>query len=294
MAGEFIAAPECIPCALRQVLSAARRVSDDKWFHGEVLKQVMAAMARADLRRSPAEVSLEALKEAGRLFGVRDPFAEEKRADNARVMAILPDLRRKVAESTDPLYLASRLAVAGNIMDLGILPGVDPSVEVNRALSEPLAVDDGPAFREAARAARSVLYLLDNAGEIVLDRLLIEQLRRKDVTCLVRAEPIINDVTKEDAEQVGLNEVCKVIEPGAPMLGLVLSLASPEVREAFERSDLVISKGQANFETLANAEREVFFLLRAKCPIVAEALGVKVSAPVLVRHEPGKPHRAPA
>jgi uncharacterized protein with ATP-grasp and redox domains len=160
--------------------------------------------------------------------------------------------------------------------------------EIERALSGTLAIDDTPALREALRAAKSVLYVLDNAGEIVLDRLLVEQMKRKDVTCVVRAAPVLNDVTLDDAVAVGLDKIARVVDPGVPMLGLVLNLASAELQDRFRDADLVIAKGQANFETLCDADREVYFLLRAKCPVVARALGVSVGAAVVARREPSQ------
>ncbi len=277
------AAPDCIPCTLRQILSTARRVTDDEWLQTRVLTQVMSELSLADLARSPAEIAFDALKSATRLLGRKDVYADDKRRDNETVRSLLPDLRRRVAESDDPVGLAARAAIAGNIIDLGILSGVDAKAEVERALDTKLVIDDTDAFREAVRSARDVLYVLDNAGEAVLDRLLIEQLKRKHVTCLVRAEPILNDVTAREAREIGLDEVAEIIDPGAPMLGLVLTAASPETRRRFEEADLVIAKGHANFETLAGAEREIFFMLRAKCAVVAGALGVRVGDACLCR-----------
>jgi len=294
MATGLEAKPDCIPCALRQALSAARRVSSDEWLHAKVLKRVMSEMAHADLSRSPAEVTFEALRIASKLLGGTDAFAEDKRRHNDLVKALLPDLRRRIAESSDSLALAARLAIAGNIMDLGVAARADARAEIERAVDSRLAVDDLGAFREAARSAKTVLYLLDNAGEAVLDLLLIEQFRRKDVTCLVRSSPVLNDVTEADAVEAGLGEVAAIRSPGAAMLGFVPSLADPEIRDLFAGADLVIAKGQANLETLFGVEREVFFFLRAKCPVVAAALGVKEGDAVLMRHEPPAPTEASA
>jgi len=289
MAMGLQAKPDCIPCALRQALAAARRVSADEWLRAKVLKRVMSEMAHADLSRSPAEVTFEALQIASRLLGGADAFAEDKRRHNELVKTLLPGLRRRVAESSDSLALAARLAIAGNIMDLGVAGEADARAEIERAIDIKLAIDDLGAFREAIRSAKTVLYLLDNAGEAALDLLLIEQFRRKDVTCLVRSSPVLNDVTEADAVEAGLGEVATIRSPGAPMLGFVPSLADPEIRDLFEGADLVIAKGQANLETLFGADREVFFFLRAKCPVVAAALGVKEGDAVLMRHEPAPP-----
>jgi len=283
------AKPECIPCSLRQALSAARRVSGDEWVHAKVLKRVMSEMAHTDLDRSPAEVTFEALEIASKLLGGSDAFAEDKRRHNELVQGLLPGLRRQVAESSDSLSIATRLAIAGNIMDLGVASEIDARAEIDRAVEAKFAIDDLGSFREAVRSAKSVFYILDNAGEAVLDRLLIEQFRRKDVTCLVRHAPVLNDVTEADAIEAGLAEVAKLRSPGAPMLGFVPGLADPGIRELFVKADLVIAKGQANIETLLGVDREVFFFLRAKCPVVAAALGVREGDAVLMRHEPPTP-----
>jgi uncharacterized protein with ATP-grasp and redox domains len=289
MAMGLQAKPDCIPCSLQQALSAARRVSSDEWLHATVIKRVMSEMAHTDLARSPAEVTFEALQIASKLLGGADAFAEDKRKHNELVKSLLPDLRRRVAESSDPLSLAARLAIAGNVMDLGVANELDARAEIDCAIDTKLAINDLSAFRDAIRSAKSVFYLLDNAGEAMLDRLLIEQFRRKDVTCLVRSSPVLNDVTEADALEAGLGEFATIRSPGAPMLGFVPSLADPEVRDLFAKADLVISKGQANLETLYGADRGIFFFLRAKCPVVADALGVREGDAVLMRHEPAPP-----
>jgi uncharacterized protein with ATP-grasp and redox domains len=289
MAMGLQAKPDCIPCFLRQALSAARRVSSDEWLHAKVIKRVMSEMAHTDLTRSPAEVTFEALQIASKLLGGADAFAEDKKKHNDLVKSLLPGLRRRVAESSDSLSLAVRLAIAGNVMDLGVESELDARAEMDRAIDTKLAINDIAAFREAIRSAKSVFYLLDNAGEAALDCLLIEQFRKKDVTCLVRSTPVLNDVTEADAIEAGLGEVATIRSPGAPMLGFVPSLADPEVRDLFVKADLVIAKGQANLETLFGADREIFFFLRAKCPVIADALGVREGDAVLMRHEPAPP-----
>jgi hypothetical protein len=248
----------------------------------------MAELTKADLSRSPAEISFDALSSATKLLGAQDAFAEDKKRDNDLIKGLLPDLRRQVAESSEPVALAARFAIAGNIIDLGLVSGVDAKAEIERALERRLAIDDSTAFHEAVRSAKSVFYVLDNAGEVVLDRLLIEQFKRKQVTCLVRSGPILNDVTTEDALDVGLGSLCEIRDPGRPMLGLVLNLADPDIQERFEKADLVIAKGQANLETLFDVDREVFFFLRAKCPVVAKALGVLEGDAVLMRYVGGR------
>ena len=278
------AAADCIPCVLRQALAAARRVTDDPWLHRKLLFAVMEKLPSLNFDRTPAEISYDTLRFASKYLGVADPFKEEKTLHNEKMLAIENDLREAIRAAADPLRAAIRFALAGNMIDLGILDVGHLEEELVRdAASLEIAIDHYERLRAALGAARSVLYLLDNAGEAVCDKLVIEQLGVHDITCAVRRAPIINDVTREDAEAVGLDRMAKIVDIGADALGVPLSLCSAEFRDLFAAADVVISKGQANFETLDDADREIFQILRAKCDHVAACLGVTRGAAVIVR-----------
>ncbi len=279
---------DCLPCVLRQVLSTVRRVSPDEWFQARATATMMREIAEVDLDRSPAELTFDALVRLRSIIGGADPFAEEKREYNSTMLAVLPRLRRMVKSTDRPLRLAARLAVAANVIDLGILSEFDVQAELRAAADGPLATDHTGELETALKSASSVMYLLDNAGEVAVDRLFIEQMEGMDVTCVVRRSPVLNDATRADAEEVGLDKLARVVDPGADMLGVVLALSSPEFRKSFREADVVIAKGQANFETLDDCERGIFFLLKAKCPVVAERLGVKDGQAVVMF----KPDRA--
>lgn len=278
--------PECIPCIIEQVINTVRRVTQDDWIVGKVIKEVMQELARSDLELSPAELSYQALSFALKAVGAQDPFAEEKKRYNRRVLALLPKLRAAVNEAEDPLHAAARFAIAGNIIDLGIDSRFDLDEEIERALHVPLALDASDELKPALKTASRILYILDNTGEIVFDRLLMELLKDKTLTAVVRKSPILNDATAEDAREVGIDQFARIIDPSQDMLGVVLALASEGLRREFYAADVVISKGQANFETLHGCDRPVFFMLRAKCPIVAAALGVRVGDTVLHYYQP--------
>ena len=305
------AAADCLPCVLRQTLLAARRVTDDPWLHRKLLFAVMEHLPSVDFERTPAEISYSASRFASKYLGVADPFRADKALFTERMLAVENDMRREILGATDPLMAALRFALAGNMIDLGIFENGAVEEELARDAAElALGIDDYPALREALAGARSVLYLLDNAGEIVCDKLVIEQLAAGNqplpnrqfgerpaagrrvpgitqpgaaITCVVRKSPIINDVTREDAETVGLARLGRIIDIGVDALGVPLSHCSAEFREIFDAADVVISKGQANFETLDEAEREIFHILRAKCDHIAGCLGVSRGAAVIVR-----------
>ncbi|MFW6162875.1 MAG: damage-control phosphatase ARMT1 family protein [Planctomycetota bacterium] len=278
------ASADCIPCVLRQALSAARRVTDDPWLQRKLLFAVMEKLPALNFDRSPAEVSYDTLRFAAKYLGVADPFQGDKTLHNEKMAAIENDMREAVRAADDPLRQALLFALAGNIIDLGILDPQDIEARLFRdARTLEPAIDDYEALRAALRGARSVLYLLDNAGEVVCDKLVIEQLGVHDITCVVRRSPIINDVTRKDVQAVGLERLAKIVDIGADALGVPLNLCSAEFRETFAGADVVLAKGQANFETLDEAPRPVFHVLRAKCAHMADHLDVPPGAAVIVR-----------
>jgi uncharacterized protein with ATP-grasp and redox domains len=249
-----------------------------------VVLAVMEYLPTINFDRSPAEISFDSLRFANKFLGVADPFAEDKKAHTEHMLALEGQMRERILESDDPLLTAIRYALAGNMLDLGIVSAKEARAALEQdAASLELAANDYPALRDALTKARSVLYLLDNAGEAVCDKLVIELLEAPEVTCVVRSAPIINDVTREDIEPLGLSRIAKIIDVGADALGAPLSMCSAEFREILAASDVVIAKGQANFETLDEADREVFHILRAKCDHLATHFGVPRCSALVVR-----------
>jgi hypothetical protein len=269
---------------LQQALRVARRATDDPWIHRKLLFAIMEHLPTLDFERSPAELSYDCLRFATKYLGVPDPYQEEKERYTQEMLAIEHDMRRRILEADDPLRMAILYALAGNMIDLGIVSETQVEAELDRDAAElELAVDDYGKLRDALANARSAMYILDNAGEVVCDKLVIEQLDVQDVTCVVRKAPIINDVTRDDIEAVGLERLGKIVDPGVEAMGVPLTLCSPEFRKQFANADVVIAKGQANFETLEEADRPVFHLLRAKCAHIAKFFDCAQGAALLVQ-----------
>ena len=196
---------ECIPCFIRQTLDAARMATDDPALHEEMLRGVLRAAAEMDLAETPPVVGQKIHRRLRELTGNADPYAAVKTRFNEMALAMLPELRARIAAAEDPFAAAVRLAITGNIIDFGPKGNVteaDAREAIARALTEPLH-GDMDAFRAAVEAAGDILYLADNAGEIVFDRALIERLPAGRVTVAVRGGPVINDATVEDAEGHG-------------------------------------------------------------------------------------------
>lgn len=280
---------DCLPCFVRQALAAARMVSADAAVQERIVREVLALIGGMTLDGSPTVLAQEFHRRIREIVGRDDPYREAKDMQNRLALSLLPELRAEIEAAPDPVIMAARLAVAGNVIDLGA-PGEISEARVResigRALAEPLAGEqDG--FRETVLSARNILYLADNAGEIAFDRLFIERLGPARVTAAVRGAPIINDATLVDAQAVGLDRIVEVVDNGSDAPGTLLEDCSPEFRRRFAAADLVLAKGQGNFETLGRHLGNIGFLFKVKCPVIAELAGAPVGAHVWIHSTAG-------
>lgn len=280
-------AVDCVPCFLRQALDAARMASDDPNVHQHVMRRVLARAVDLDMAQPPPAVGRDIHRIIRDASGQQDPYRAVKQKYNAFALERIDSLRARVEASGNPLETAARLAIAGNIIDFGVSGQVDEAMveaALRRCLHDELA-GDASDLTAAARSAETILYLADNAGEIVFDRLLIEQLGPARVTVAVKGGPVINDATRRDAEAAGLTELCEVIDNGSDAPGTLLGDCSDAFRRRFEAADLVIAKGQGNWETLSETDRTVIFLLQVKCPVIAGHMGLPVGSLVVQASE---------
>ncbi len=283
--GAMITYLDCIPCFLRQALDAVRLVTNDEVIHERLMHEILRASCNLDFHEPPPAMGQRIHRRIRDLTCQSDPYQNAKDRLNRLALQYLPELQARVARSETPLETAIRLAIAGNVIDMGVNSMVgDAQVReaIGRALSAPL-LGDADAFGQAAASANRILFLADNAGELVFDRLLIEQLPLVKVTVAVRGAPVINDATLADAEVAGLLEMVEVIENGSDAPGTILADCSAAFRRRFDAAELVIAKGQGNYETLSHVNKDIFFALLAKCPVIARELGCDVGSLVLRR-----------
>lgn len=271
---------DCIHCYLKQSISAMKHAGIPEETQYRVIYNLLGEIKNYDPLLSPAENSTLALLKTNELTGCPDPYREAKRHSNDLALALYPGLKQMATSAPDPLYLSLKISVAGNIIDLGIQRSFDIDAGLSHSLKTGFARDHYNRFIEKLAATKDVLILGDNAGEIVFDRVLVEELQRlgKKVTYVVKEGPILNDATMEDAVYTGMDKVARVVTTGSNFLGACLSRVSPQFLEMLRHAPLVIAKGQANFETLEGekvARDKVFFLLKAKCEEVARAAEVK-------------------
>lgn len=272
---------ECMACLVKQATRLAREFLGPHE-REPFMRRVLKGMARFDYDAPPPLFTREIYRIIRDLDARGDPYEERKRRDNELALSLEPRLRQIIASRPGTLETALRMAVAGNIIDFGTSAHSHAEIAVEdtimSALDSPFAVNDIPELIARIGQAKRVLYVADNAGEIVLDRIFIEHIGPDKVTCAVRSVPVINDATLSDAAQAGLDRLCRVIPSGSEAPGTPLSSCTEEFVERFKAADLVISKGQGNFETLDAPGREVFHLFMVKCPVISQEVGAPMGS----------------
>lgn len=284
--------PECIPCLIKVALTSARAAGCDKAGEINAVKTAMEILCAVDLERPPPMIAADFLPRVNSLFANQDPFAEIKRESNAAALAICEDWARPYVNAasydSDRLMRSIRISIAGNIIDFAVVQHNENWGERFKNLVETrFGVLEIEEFEKAIESSSEILFLADNAGEIVFDRFLVEELlkRGKSVKVAVKSGPALNDALIEDARTAGFMDMSgvEVITTGTAKMGVDLQGSSAEFMKDLSQSDLVVSKGQANFECLGETGGNIFFLTLVKCGAFAGALGINEGQAVLVR-----------
>lgn len=210
------------------------------------------------------------------IIKINDPYAEEKILSNNACVLLYSKYRKKVLAASNPFDKALRLAIAGNIIDYGASHSFDIDATIHKVLQADFAINHSVALEQGIKKAKKILYLGDNAGEIVFDKLFIELIMHPNITFAVRGAAVLNDATVYDAQLVGMDMVADVISNGYDSPSTILSECSDEFRAAYNEADLIISKGQGNYEGLMlENDPRIYFLLMIKCDVVADTIGVQ-------------------
>jgi len=267
--------PECVPCLINQGLNAVKKLNLPKELEMEIAIRALKFLSRYEkLDKPPAYYAYFVQKIVKELTGLEDPFRELKKLANEKALALYPSLEESLKRVKDPLLYALKVSAVGNALDFAIKGLFNLEEEVKTLLKKDFFIKDYEPFKEKLASSQRVFIIGDNAGEIVFDKLFVSYLKKAglEVYYGVKGKPILNDVTYEDAEEVSMTKLCKVVDNGSDKVGTWLEDCSEEFRKLFYEADLVIAKGQANFETLSDVERELFFLLVAKCEPIAKEL----------------------
>jgi len=278
----MLAEAECYLCHLSQVLRVLAIQNIDGSEALRLTRESCRFLAEIDFERTPPEISADLYKWLAEKTGIVDPYFETKRRDIRRALALYPRLKNKVLEAPDRLRTALLFSLAGNIIDFGAGEVGDWPVEGDFLEKEELDIDDYELFTSDLKRATRIVFLGDNSGETVFDRLFIEQIGRQ-VIYAVREGPIINDATVEEARLSGLEEVARVVSSGCQAPGTVVEQCTEEFIEILKQADLIICKGQGNYECLEQLPGPFYFLLKAKCEVISRHLGVEQGGLILAR-----------
>ncbi len=284
---------DCIPCFYRQALDAARIAGTDELIQKKIIDEISQLIPNFSLEATPPEMGRAIHSLVGKISGVKDPFKEIKENSNKFALKLYPKLKQEINNSEDRLLSAVKLSIIGNIIDYGAKNSLNVVEEIDYLFQGNFMINNENnsttfkynQFKESLNKTNTIIYLADNAGEVVFDKLLIEELVEelgKKVIYVVRGKPIINDALIEDAIFCGINRVAKITSNGSDAPGTIMKYCSPEFIELYQSAELIISKGQGNYETLSEEDRPIFFLLRAKCPVIAQDVGCKIGDMVLV------------
>lgn len=285
---------DCIPCFYKQALEAAKLAGADEIVQKKIIDELSRLIPKFPLKASPPEMGREIYNLVGEISGVKDPFKEIKKNSNKLALKLYPKLKQEINNSEDRVLTVVKLSIAGNVIDYGANNSFQMEEELNKLGEGDIKINvknnkNMFRYREFKEILtkdnlRTIIYLADNAGEVVFDRLLIEELVekfKKEVIYVVRDKTVINDALIEDALFCGIDKVAKIISNGSDAPGTILKYCSSEFIELFQKAELIISKGQGNYESLSEEDRPIYFLFKAKCSVIAKDIGCKVGDIIL-------------
>lgn len=272
----------CIPCVSRQFVDLAERLTKDEKQQEKIIQYGLNTLSSVGFKSTAPYVVGKLYEFATNLTGVKDPYKKEKKEFNhiAEEMVEKYQLKDLVAQSDQALETSVRLSIAGNIIDFGLgieIKADHVAASIEDSLEAPLFANDLTALESDLKKVSRVVVIGDNAGEIVFDKLLVKALGKK-VTYVVKGGPIVNDATYQDAIDVQMNDLADIVDTGCQYQGIVWDESSETFIAVMKNAEMIISKGQANYECLNTYDHEkLYFLLRAKCPAVADMIGCQVN-----------------
>jgi len=272
---------ECVVCKIRQVWDLCNFVNADEDQRQAVLNRTMELLMQRDNKEIMSEISFLIAEDVKQILDLDDPYAELKKESIDKSLAIYPRLKDMVRASKNPLKTAVEICIAGNVIDFGPSASHDIEKAVDEVLGTEKSHFDWGSFKETLAGSNEILFLADNAGETVFDRVLIEEIGKR-IIYAVKSGPAMNDALREDANASGLEGLVEIVENGSPTSGTQLGRCSDEFLNLYRNAEMVISKGQANFETLVEEKRRVFFLFKVKCNLLSKKHSIPLNEYVLL------------
>lgn len=272
---------DCIPCLLDKVNSICDKYieEDNKEQKYEVMKNILGIVANTDYSRTTPYLHAQIMRYLRDKLNIKDFYKDEKKYFNDKILSIENKIEQRVNSSEDKLLTALKLASAGNVIDFGAFSDitfdmVEEIIEKTMECKFDNKIVD--RFKNELKEGKKVVYIADNAGEIVFDKICIKQILREyphlEIISLVRGVPVLNDVTSEDAYYVGLDRYTRILENGSDIAGTDLKEISEQALNAIEEADVIISKGQGNYESLSDCGKNVYYVFLCKCDLLAKHL----------------------
>lgn len=281
---------KCLPCIINQVIKVADITGVDK--KEELLREVFTYLSRIDFEITTPEVIGEIFDMIKKHTNNPDPYKETRNYYNTLFLELLPKFEGEIEQAVNPFQLAVRYSIIGNIIDFNpiyntLLEDVFDYFEKMEQLE--LAIDDSKTLIEDILNSKILLYLGDNCGEICLDKILLKKIKEQNPNVKiffgVRGRPVVNDSIAEDAYTVGVDEYAEIIDNGDGSLGTILNRTSPKFKEVYKKADVVIAKGQANYECLSEENKNIYFLLMTKCDVIANDIDAPLKKMICMKNK---------
>ena len=267
----------CVECIINQSLKVANAIEADALLEKQLHSNTQSLSKEFSFELSPPEIASTVYEQMAQIAKKTDLYDKQKKEATIQALSFVPSLKEHLKKSHNKLLSATKIAVAGNVIDLAAEVLFDLSEELEKVFETDFAHNDFDLFQTKLASAKTLVVLGDNVGEHIFDYLFVETLRelypKLEVSYFVRGNPIINDVTLKEAKEVGFDTLCNLVDSGVNTPGFAYSRASKEAQKLFDEADVVVSKGMGNYECLSPTHREnIFFLLKVKCNVVATSL----------------------
>lgn len=268
---------DCALCSMNGVLNLFKKGLIEEKYQEEIFKKLMEYYANVDYSLPSTTINRGVKKIVCEISGLVDPFKPLKEKVNKKAFEYYKKYEKAIKNDKNSLQKAMRLAIAGNIIDFGPTHDFNIEKQIDGIFQAEFSVDDSEKLFEEIKKAKSILYIGDNTGEIIFDRLFLEVINHDNVTFVVREKPILNDSTIEDAIWAKIDRLAKIITTGDDAPGVLLDSVSEEFLHNYNSADLIISKGQGNFEGLGHiTDKNIFFLFTVKCKLISKMLNIPI------------------
>jgi len=271
----------CIGCIINQSAKVADAIHASNSLSNDLISTVKEMSKDFSYEDNPPEIASYVYEKMAEIANKTDLYDEVKAASTNKALSFIPLLKDKLSTSDNRLLTATKIAVAGNVIDLAAAVEFDLTEELEKIFHTHFSYNDFDMLEEKLITAKRVLVIGDNVGEHIFDYMFIETLKELypnvDYSYMVRGNPIINDVTVKEAKEAGFDELCELVDSGVNTPGFTYNRANSYSQKLFDRVDLVISKGMGNYECLSPFHRKnICFLLKVKCEVVAKSLNKEI------------------